>query len=766
MASYSLTQTQTTPGMRCPSGVKRTVTSRAPNSSYQSRNNAFGSASPVCDGWVESWTTKASVASSVKRSVTSSPTESRDRTSAPVMPCSNVVLGFDAPSSSTSSSGSLKPLIVGAGRSLLSQALTTNSDVRVSTSVGSQHKQAYMPLLSPVRQCDSEHADGLPMHSAGDDFFPEVDRTLLEQSQERHNVFKSELVVNAYMIAGRAYANQQRHDGTSVLSHCVLTALTLADYGMDEKTVAAGLLADVLHNDEVFRSQLEEFMPSDVVALVDRVTTITTISDLYRGHRGEMDDEKLRGMMLAMEDVQAVLIKLAHRVHEMAACARLPQPARAALAQETLDIYAVVANRLGCWCIKADLEDAAFAVLHPEEYEAVRAAVRSRQDPAALEATVSAIKSALDERGIVYEDISGRTKNLYSVWRKMVADGVTSIDTIYDLIALRVVVSGNKHDCYFAQRAVQQLYRCMPERSKDFVRVIKKANGYQSLHETIYGEAGMPVEVQIRTHKMHYIAEYGFAAHWKYKENLDNDDKWMDKEVQYKKWLMSYKLGFHDKKVRPSGSSPTDGSLKSLGAHLLDMAGLSDEAAAMVDPFLMHDRFKLRQPARRTVRVMLQTQDSVEQREVSAALTAGQLSAELCVASLPGYVLTVNQRLADDAAPLRDGDLVQVLPLTQHLMSRSPPEARGHGMAAAAKVAAAAAAAVSPSASPPSTAVSAPSQVYLPMGMATGGGVPHTRDSIDGELEVYGLSSDAPVTVTMSRRSSDWRRARRASKAS
>lgn len=235
-------------------------------------------------------------------------------------------------------------------------------------------------------------------------------------------------------------------------------------------------------------------------------------------------------------------------------------------------------------------------------------------------------------------------------------------------------MQGNKHDCYYAQRVVQQLYRCMPERSKDFIKVIKKANGYQSLHETIYGESDMPIEVQIRTHKMHYIAEYGFAAHWKYKENLNNDDEWLDKEVQYKKWLMNYKLGVHDKKVRPSGSPPTDSSLKSLGAHYLDMS-TNPELAAKVDPFLMHDRFKLQAPSRQTVRVMLQMQDTVEQRECLASVSVDELERELDVASLPGYVMTVNNKLPADkrGALLRDGDLVQIMPLSQ-LLSRSPPE--------------------------------------------------------------------------------------------
>jgi GTP pyrophosphokinase len=450
---------------------------------------------------------------------------------------------------------------------------------------------------------------------------------------------------------------------------------------LDESTIAAGLLHESLQQNGGLRSQLEEFMSSEVVQMVDRVTTISEISQLYRNHRDEVNDEKLCRMMLAMEDVRAVLIKLACRVHNLKTLSGLSEEKQRALAQETLDIFAVVANRLGCWSLKAELEDLSFAVLYPEEYSRVKCMVSSRQDSAALFATVQAIKAGLEERGIQYEEISGRPKNLYGIWQKMNTNNATNVDKIYDVIALRVVVSGNKHDCYQAQRVVQGLYRCMPERSKDFIRVIKKANGYQSLHETIYGEEDLPVEVQIRTSKMHYIAEYGFAAHWKYKECSSSTDDWLDKEVQYKKWLMSYGLGMHDKKIRPVGSPPTDSSLKSLGAAYLEPStsnrripsGVRPRSApGRVDPFLRHDRFKLEQPAPRSVvTVVLQTQDSVEPREVTAGLTAQQLVTELGVEYLPGYIMMLNQRLVfphhhgSAASPLRDGDLVQVLPLSQ-----------------------------------------------------------------------------------------------------
>ncbi|GAX83616.1 hypothetical protein CEUSTIGMA_g11040.t1 [Chlamydomonas eustigma] len=409
-------------------------------------------------------------------------------------------------------------------------------------------------------------------------------------------------------------------------------------------------------------------------------------SQLYRNHRDEVNDERLRRMMLAMEDVRAVLIKLACRVHNMKTLSALSEDKQRAFAQETLDIFAVVANRLGCWSLKAELEDLSFAVLYPEQYSQVKCMVSSRQDSAALEATVQAIKAGLEEKGIQYEEISGRPKNLYGIWQKMIKNNESNVDRIYDVIALRVVVSGNKHDCYQAQRVVQGLYRCMPERSKDFIRVTKKANGYQSLHETIYGEEEQPIEVQIRTSKMHYIAEYGFAAHWKYKESSSSTDDWLDKEIQYKKWLMSYGLGIHDKKIRPVGSPPTDSSLKSLGAAYLEPSSSgrpsgmrSHSAPGRVDPFLRHDRFKLEQPAPRSVvTVVLQTQDNVQPKEVNAGLTAQQLAAQLAVEHLPGYVMVLNQRVVfpsqqgSAATPLKDGDLVQVLPLSQVILP--PPE--------------------------------------------------------------------------------------------
>ncbi|KAG2440315.1 hypothetical protein HXX76_004422 [Chlamydomonas incerta] len=588
-----------------------------------------------------------------------------------VMASSNVTVGFSVGSSGSAFSDASSfsfparpaapsgPASVArpprTGVSLLSRALSTG-----------EKEQDLLAHLPPV----------LPSTDAADPlmFFPGIPLELLREAQAEFPVFNNELLVHAYGLAARAHQNQQRKNGESLLSHCVAVAKTVAGLGLDAETVAAALLHECM--DMVSRSQLEEFMPPTVVSVLQHVNTISEMSRLYRQHSvtGSFSDETFQRLLVGFEDVKAVIVKLADRLAELRTISVLPADRQAALARETLEVYSVVANRLGVWCLKAELEDLAFSVLHPEEYNWLKEAVRTRQDPVALETTINSIKGALQAHGVAYEDISGRPKNLYGIFTKLQKDGkpltAESLDSLYDLMALRVVVA-HKHECYTALRAVQSVYRAMPSRSKDFIKDIKKPNGYQSLHETVYGEGHVPVEVQIRTHKMHYIAEYGFAAHWKYKEQMDSEDDWLEKETQYKRWLTQYKLRVHDKKVRPQGSPPTDSSLKSLGVAYMDMP--EEQQRGLLDPFLQHERFKLQVPAKTEVSVLLQTCDGIETKDFPLGTTANQLWRDLGLGAQPGYALTVNSRLPSGEAALQSGDLVQVLPLST-ILSRSPPQ--------------------------------------------------------------------------------------------
>jgi ppGpp synthetase/RelA/SpoT-type nucleotidyltranferase len=236
------------------------------------------------------------------------------------------------------------------------------------------------------------------------------------------------------------------------------------------------------------------------------------------------------------------------------------------MASETQEVFAVLANRLGAWSLKSELEDLSFKTLNPEEYAGVAAAIAAHSpgNGAALSHHIEAVSEALRAAGLEVVDVSGRVKNVYGIWKKLKEGG--RVEEVYDVQALRVVVP-HKHDCYAALRVVESKWAAMPGRFKDYIRN-RKANGYQSLHTTVRDASGRSLEVQIRTPKMHYIAEYGFAAHWRYKEKLDREDLWLDRLVQWKKWVATSKLGILDRKLRPSGSPGRDVALVELAAVL------------------------------------------------------------------------------------------------------------------------------------------------------------------------------------------------------
>ncbi len=372
------------------------------------------------------------------------------------------------------------------------------------------------------------------------------------------------------------------------------------------------------------------------------------------------------------------------------------------MASETLDVFSVLANRFGAWSMRSELEDLAFKTLNPDEYAAVAAAVAARAGSAAdasaaLGARMAELQAVLDGARIEVVDMSGRAKNLYGIWKKLqrrvgeivespsaaadnAADAVepaaVDLEGIWDVLALRLVVP-HKHDCFTALRAVEELWTPVPGRFKDYIHR-RKGNGYQSLHQTVLPpDGGAPFEVQIRTAKMHYIAEYGFAAHWRYKERLDREDLWLDQLVQWKKWVAAEKLGIRDKKVRPGGGS-VDMALASLGVGAAVGAGDADGSpdgspARPVDPFLSHERLRLRPVSETeglTVRVLVSGPGGVRIAQVPAGCTVGQLAAVgvLTDAEARGYEARLNPMAgaaataaAAASAVLRSGDQVQLV---------------------------------------------------------------------------------------------------------
>ncbi len=322
-------------------------------------------------------------------------------------------------------------------------------------------------------------------------------------------------IEEAYQFAAAFHKDQRRRSGEPYINHPVEVALILAnDLHMDEDTICAALLHDTVEDTEATLTDLTDRFGATVAELVDGVTKLTQVNV---SSIDEKQAQNLRKMFLAMSrDIRVVIIKIADRLHNMRTLAALPPKKRQFKARETMDVYAPLADRLGISSIKWELEDLAFFYLEPEQYERV---ARMVQDSRAQreQDTAEAIKILDDElvrSGITGYQIKGRPKHLWSIYQKMVRKGKEFSD-IYDLIALRVLTK-SVGDCYTVLGAVHSLWHPLPGRFKDYV-AMPKSNGYQSLHTTVIGTDGRPVEIQIRTFDMHEAAEYGVAAHWLYK---------------------------------------------------------------------------------------------------------------------------------------------------------------------------------------------------------------------------------------------------------
>jgi guanosine-3',5'-bis(diphosphate) 3'-pyrophosphohydrolase len=319
---------------------------------------------------------------------------------------------------------------------------------------------------------------------------------------------------DAYRVAAEAHDGQVRKSGEPFIEHPLAVAEILADLRLDTTTLTAALLHDTVEDTEITLGRIQEAFGEDVARIVDGLTKLDRLE--FRT-RELAQAENVRKMIVAMAgDIRVLLIKLADRLHNMRTVEALSPGRQRRMATETLEIYAPLANRLGVQEVKWELEDLSFKTLHPGPYKEIARLVEARRDErrALIDELTGAIRQKLKELG-VKADVEGRPKHLYSIYEKMVIRG-KEFEEIYDLVGIRIL-AGSLRDCYAALGAVHSLWKPIPGRFKDYV-AMPKSNMYQSLHTTVVGPNGTPLEIQIRTRDMHRTAQYGIAAHWRYKE--------------------------------------------------------------------------------------------------------------------------------------------------------------------------------------------------------------------------------------------------------
>lgn len=351
-------------------------------------------------------------------------------------------------------------------------------------------------------------------------------------------------LTDAFSLSLSAHNSQRRVSGESYIFHPLGVLRILADLQVDLVTLEAAILHDVVEDTEITLEEIQKKFGSEVAMLVDGVTKLSRIE--YKS-KEEQKMESHRKMLLAMaKDLRVVVIKLADRLHNMRTLSYMNPEKQKDTARETLEIFAPLAHRLGMFNIKWELEDLGFRYLEPEDYYDLVEQVRQRREErqADIQEAIDVIKEKLDEVPIKAE-INGRPKHLYSIWRKMEKDH-KQLGEIYDLSAIRVIVDSVK-DCYGVLGIVHTLWKPIPGRFKDFIAV-PKSNLYQSLHTTVISSNGTPLEIQIRTHEMHRIAEYGIAAHWRYKEGEIAGGKSFDEKLSWIRQLLDWHQDMRDTK--------------------------------------------------------------------------------------------------------------------------------------------------------------------------------------------------------------------------
>ncbi len=354
--------------------------------------------------------------------------------------------------------------------------------------------------------------------------------TLLEKVRTYSPEADFELLRRAYVFSALAHKGQVRHSGEPYLVHPLEVADLLADMRLDVVAVAAGLLHDVVEDTLTTPERIAELFGPEIAHVVEGVTKIGAIPF---SSSEERQAENFRKMLLAMvDDIRVILVKLADRLHNMRTLHHLPEERRVTIAQETLDIYAPIANRLGMSKVKNELEDLSFRYLEPKVYEELRAKVEARRRNAesVIGELTKNIRVKLEEAQIPVIQVDGRIKRLYSIYLKLKRQKI-DLERVYDFVAIRVITDSVK-DSYAALGIIHQTWSPVPGRIKDFI-AMPRPNGYQSLHTSVISEHGFPFEVQIRTEEMHRRAEEGIAAHWKYKEGRIGDNR----DERYFQWM-------------------------------------------------------------------------------------------------------------------------------------------------------------------------------------------------------------------------------------
>lgn len=342
---------------------------------------------------------------------------------------------------------------------------------------------------------------------------------LITSVQKYHPSTDISMIDKAFQIANNAHKGQVRKSGEPYIIHPLCVAIILADLELDKETIVAGLLHDVVEDTVMTSEEIREEFSAEVELLVDGVTKLGQLN--YSADKVEVQAENLRKMFLAMaKDIRVILIKLADRLHNMRTLKYMPPHKQKEKARETMDIYAPIAQRLGISKVKIELDDLSLKYLKPEVYydlvEKINLKKSERQ--AFIDQIVNDVRSHI-EKASINAQIDGRIKHFFSIYKKMVNQDKT-IDQIYDLFAVRIIVD-TVRDCYAALGIIHEMYKPIPGRFKDYI-AMPKPNMYQSLHTTLIGPNGQPFEIQIRTFEMHRTAEYGIAAHWKYKEVSNN----------------------------------------------------------------------------------------------------------------------------------------------------------------------------------------------------------------------------------------------------